>query len=117
MTVMRFRVQVADEAQAEEVAAALEQRLARLDAVEEVQAAPERTQAIGEIVLVVTGAAAIARGGLDVVTCLRQAVNELRGLVEDLRGPERALVEVGDDEVDVRDVGDAELEAIAADEG
>lgn len=118
MTVVRFRVQLDDSGGAEEVAAAIEDRLGQLEAVDEVQAAPARPQVVGEIVLAVTAAVAITRGGRDLIVALRETIDELKGLVEDWRGLKRTLlVEVADDEVDVRAVGDEELEALAADAG
>jgi hypothetical protein len=114
MTVVRFRVPLEDPEEAEEVAALLEARLGGLEAVDEVQAEPEEPQAIGEIVMVVAGAVAVTRGGRDIVASLRQTVDELKALVESWRGLKRTiLVEVADDEVDVREVGERELETIA----
>jgi hypothetical protein len=117
MTVVRFRVKLEDAADAAGVAGAIEERLGRLEAVDEVRAAPERPQAIGEIVIAVTAAAAITRGGRDVVVALRETIAELRGLVEEWRGFRRTLlVEVDGRELDVRQVGEPELAAIAAED-
>ena len=117
MTVVRFRVRLEDEAEAAAVAAQIEERLAPLEGVEEVSAAPERPQGMGDVLMAVTAAVAITRGGRDAIVYVRQALAELRGLVDDWRGSGRTvLVEVEDDELDVRDVGESEVAAIAAEE-
>jgi hypothetical protein len=105
MTVVRFRVRLEDEADADEVAALLEHRLGRLAAVEEVQAEVAQPQAIGEVVIVVAGAVAI--------TPDRRGAERSREGWRDLK---RTLsVELDGAHVDVRDVGDDELERLAAD--
>jgi hypothetical protein len=117
MTVVRLRVRLEDEAEAEAVAAQIEERLAPLEGVDEVSAAPERPQGMADVLMAVTAAVAITRGGRDAIVYVRQALNELRGLVDDWRGSGRTvLVEVEDEEVDVRDVGEREVAAIAAEE-
>jgi hypothetical protein len=117
MTVVRFRVRLEDEAEAEAVAAQIEQRLGPLEGVDKLSAAPERPQGMAEVLMTVTAAAAITRGGRDTIVYVREALAELRGLADDWRGSGRTvLVEVEDDEVDVRDVGDDEVAAIAAEE-
>ena len=117
MTVVRFRVRLEDEAEAQAVAAELEERLARVEGVDEVSAAPERPQGMGDVLMAVTAAVAITRGGRDAIVYVRQALNELRGIVDDWRGSGReALVEVEDEEVDVRAIGEREVAAIAAGE-
>ena len=115
MTVVRVRVRLEHEAEAQVVAAELEQRLAALDGVDEVSAAPERPQGMGDVLMAVTAAVAITRGGRDAIVYVREALNELRGIVDDWRGSGRTvLVEVEDDEVDVREIGEPEVAAIAA---
>ena len=115
MTVVRFQVRLEDEAQADEVASELEQRLGALAAVEEVQAEPAEPQVIGEIAIVVAGAVALTRGGRDIVAGVRETVDELRRLVESWRELKRTLfVEVDGEQKDVRDITDEELERLAS---
>ena len=114
MTVVRFQVLLEDEAPAAEVATELEQRLGRLDDVEEVQVEPSQLQSVEAIVVTVAGAVALTRGGRDIVIALRETIDELTRLVESGRRFVRALlVEIDGQQVDVREVGDEELERLA----
>jgi hypothetical protein len=115
MTVVRFQVRLEDEAQAEEVASELEQRLGALAAVEEVQAEPAEPQVVGEIAIVVAGAVALTRGGRDIVAGVRETIDELTRLVESWRQLKRTvLVEVDGEQKDVRELGDEEIERLAS---
>jgi hypothetical protein len=115
MTVVRFQVRLEDEAQAEEVASELEQRLGALAAVEEVQAEPAEPQVVGEIAIVVAGAVALTRGGRDIVAGVRETIDELTRLVESWRRLKRTVfVEVDGRQRDVRELGDEEIERLAS---
>ena len=115
MTVVRFQVRLENEADAENVASELEQRLGALGAVEEVQAEPAEPQVIGEIAIVIAGAVALTRGGRDIVAGVRETIDELTRLVESWREFKRTLfVEVDGEQIDVHDVGDEELERLAS---
>jgi hypothetical protein len=115
VTVVRFQVRLEDEAQADAVASELEQRLGVLAAVEEVQAEPAEPQVIGEIAIVVAGAVALTRGGRDIVAGVRETIDELTRLVESWRRLKRTVfVEVDGAQKDVRELGDEDLERLAA---
>jgi hypothetical protein len=115
MTVVYFHVQLGDQAEAEDVARELEQRLGALDAVESVHAEPSEPQVLAEIATMVAAAVVITRGGRDIVMSVRETVDELRHLVESWRKLRRTIfIEVDGKELDVRDVGDEEIERLAS---
>ncbi|GAA4699084.1 hypothetical protein [Phytohabitans rumicis] len=114
MNVVRFHIELADPGQADAVAAAVRERLGQLDGVDRVQAAPTETRDLATVIAVVAAAVAFTRSGGDLVASLRHLVQELQGLVTDLRGLKRVVLNVDGEEVDIDQMDDEQLAALAA---
>lgn len=112
MNTVRFRMELDEPAQAEQLARLVEQRLAQLEPVAQVQAAPEQPRDLGTVVSAIAGAVAIAKGGTMLIGHLRELVAELKGLVEELDGLRRVVIEVGSREVELGALGDQEFDEI-----
>lgn len=112
-SVVRFHLELEDGTDADDVAMQLEDRLRGLEPVREAEAAPDEQRSIAELTTIVVAAAVLARGSGSLVVELRRFVQQLSGLVEDLRGLKRVIFDVDGREIALDELGDDELAALA----
>ena len=95
-------------------AALLQERLAGLPSVQEVDAAPEEPKFTGlEIIAAITAAVAIVKGARELTEEVRLLISEVKGLIGDIEGLKSVTVEVGPDQVPIGDLTDPQIRQLA----
>jgi hypothetical protein len=98
----------------EEAAREIEDRLGKLEAVDEVEAMPTNPRITGaEIVAAIAVTAMVVRGGRDAVAEIRKLVTEVKGLIGDLRDLKNAYVDVGRKRIPIDKLDAHELQALS----
>lgn len=114
MKVISFDVELDDPEAADAVAAALRDRLTSLDEVEQANLKASTTRDLGSVIVVVGTVVLIARGSADVLGEARRVIANLRGLIEEVDGLRRILVDLRDRQVELDALDDADDEEIAS---
>lgn len=99
----------------EETAHTLEERIGRLQPVEEVGAAPSGEMRLSgmEIAAAISVTIIVARSSKDLVQELRGLVQEISGLITDLRELKRVYVDVGDERISLYDLQEEHYRQLA----
>jgi hypothetical protein len=118
MSEINMVFELADQKEANQLAHLLQERIGRMEMVEEVEAVPETAEharltgleiaaAIGVTVLIV-------RSSRELIEEVRKLVKEVKALMAETQGLKNAFVEVGAKRVPIDDLREDQLEQLAA---
>lgn len=113
MDVVQFQIEVDDPDQADAVAALLQERLSGLDEVEQAQSKAVAMRDWGTAVATVATVVVIARSGADIVAQVRRLIGDLRGIVEDIDGLRRVVVQARGGQVELDDIDESSDDEVA----
>jgi hypothetical protein len=113
MAEITLHVEVPQNADAPDLARQIEERLAALNEVDEVEAAPESTRLAAEIIAGIAVTVSIIKGAGEVADALHQAIPKIKRVLQEL-GLRNATVEVGGELVPVDQVSRADTQKMSA---
>lgn len=113
MTEITLHVEVPGGSDASELARKVEERLAAMSEVEEVEAAPESPRVAAEIIAGIAITVAIVKGAGELADALHQAIPKIKRVLEDL-GLVGATVEVAGELVVIDQVSRSHTAKISA---
>lgn len=110
-----LHIEFSDNVDTEETAQLIQNRLSKLEMVEEVEALPDEPRLTGvEVAGAIAVGIVIIRSSREMIQELRKLIPEIKGLISDIREPKDISVEVGREElVPISQLTDAHLQQLA----
>lgn len=112
MTDVALEFELTDNANAEAIADALEQRLAAMEDVQSVDTMAEEPRTVAEIVAVVAAGVVLIDHGTSAVSSLAKFVRALRELMQEVGDLKKAYIEIRGKKVDVGALSEEEIERL-----
>jgi hypothetical protein len=113
MAEMTLHVELPEGVNASELAQEVQERLAALSEVDEVEAAPESTRLAAEIIAGIAITVAVIKGTGEIADALHNAIPKIKGVLQDL-GLLNATVEVAGELVPIDQVSRAHTQKMSA---
>lgn len=116
MTELNLRFEFSQDGDLDQVARTLEQRIAQLQMVDEVESVPEKMKLTGvEIASAIGVTVLVVKGSREVIGELRKLVAEIKGLIGELRNLKDVSIDVGDERVGLDALNDGHLRRLEQD--
>jgi hypothetical protein len=110
MTELNLRFEFSQDDDLNEVSRTLEQRIARLQMVDEVESVPEKMKLTGvEIASAIGVTVLVVRSGRELIGELRKLIVEIKGLAGELRNLKGVFFDVGDERIGLEALNDDHL--------
>ena len=114
MAEIELHFEFAKDADLEQAAALIRDRISALDAVQQVDSMQEKPRLTGlEIAGAIAVTIQIVQGTQQLIAKIRKLIPEVQGLIREVKGLRQVTVEVGAKRVPIHAVGDAEVRQIA----